>query len=177
MSNCHHRTYARQGSQIWFSKIYCEKSLKRRILSKDTFPTKFSLRCCVVSKCFHPPTDTCTHSRGSCLPWQESINRDEEPQYEGPQSIYRLYEAVCVLPKKSSCTMQRQMLLAAFAWRAPYFCNPLMCARTWLRNSSFQLSLLLLYSLQQTSVLFPAELLLSFPLPLTRDFTQCSPTL
>lgn len=61
VSNCHHRTYARQGSQIWFSKIYCEKSLGRRILSKDTLPTHFSLRC-VVSKCFHPPTETCTHT-------------------------------------------------------------------------------------------------------------------
>lgn len=50
-----------------------------------------------------------------------------------------------------------------------------MCARTWLRNSSFQLSLLLLYSLQHTSVLFSAELLLSFPLPLTLDFISVLP--
>lgn len=71
--------------------------------------------------------------------------------------------------------MQRQMLLAAYTWRAPYFCNPLMCVRTWLRNSSFQLPLLLLYSLQHTSVLFPAELLLIFPLHLTGDFTSVLP--
>lgn len=50
-----------------------------------------------------------------------------------------------------------------------------MCARTWLRNSSFQPSLLLLYSLQHTSVLFSAELLLRFLLPPILDFIGVLP--
>lgn len=74
VSNCHHRTYARQGSQIWFSKIYCEKSLGGRILSRHISNKIFTQILC--GQQLLPSTYSDLHSARSFLPCEKTINRD-----------------------------------------------------------------------------------------------------
>lgn len=94
------------------------------------------------SRCFHPRTGTCITQVSWCLggssKWtQHAVCRTP---------VQRQALTLC-MPCQSPCTMQRKVLQAARTWKAPDLCNYptfIMCARTWRRNGSFQLSLRLL---------------------------------